>query len=330
MQANVFNTYLITGATGYIGSSLIKRIVSAEENVRFLLPVRDVQKAEAMFAEEMKKHKAEFAFWTTSVEKLDAISCREQVDYIIHCASPTKSAYMVTHPVETTESIVLGTQNVLKLAEKCKVKSMVYLSSMEVYGNIDCTDGRRISEEEMGYIDAFNARSCYPMGKRMAENLCYSFYKEYNVPVKIARLAQTFGAGVLPGENRVFAQFAKAACCGENIVLHTAGDSMGNYCDIEDTLNAILLLLTKGQDGEAYNVVNEANTMTIKQMAELAAELSGGKSKVVFDIPAENTYGYAAATGLRLSATKLNALGWQPKADLKTMYRSMMQEIHHE
>lgn len=328
MLSNISNSYLITGATGYIGSNLIKRIMSEEENVKFLLPVRDVKKTEAMFAEEIGAHRAEFEFWETSVEKLNEASCKEPIDYLIHCASPTKSAYMVSHPKETTESIVLGTENILKLAARCRVKSMVYLSSMEVYGNIDCADGRRVSEEELGYVDAQNVRSCYPLGKREAENLCRTFYKEQGVPVKIARLAQTFGAGILPGENRVFAQFAGSAVRGEDIVLHTAGNSMGNYCDIEDALDAILLLLEKGQDGEAYNVVNEANTMSVRQMAELvAAEFSDGKSKVVFDIPAENTYGYAADTGLRLSAAKLRALGWEPKKGLKEMYRDMIRDM---
>lgn len=328
MQSDISNTYLITGATGYIGNSLIKRIMSEEENVKFLLPVRDMKKAEAMFTEEIAAHKEKFEFWETSVENFGGFFYKEPIDYLIHCASPTKSAYMVSHPVETTDSIVLGTRNVLELARRCHAKSVIYLSSMEVYGDIDCSDGRKISETELGDIELFNVRSCYPLAKRMAEHLCFSYYKEYGVPVKIARLAQTFGKGILPGENRVFAQFANAVRHKEDIVLHTAGNSMGNYCDIEEVLEAILLLLDKGQNGEVYNVVNEDNTMTIREMAELVAhEIAEDSIKVVYDIPKDNSYGYAADTGLRLSSKKLEKLGRSPKKSLKDMYCSMIQDM---
>lgn len=150
---------------------------------------------------------------------------------------------------------------------------MVYLSSMEVYGIVECPSGCRVAEWEAGNgrVDILYKRSCYPLGKRMAENICYSYFKEYNVPVKIARLAQTFGRGILPSDHRVFAEFARAVQSGTDIILHTEGASMGNYCAIDDVMDGILLILKQGQDGEAYNVVNEENTMTIRQMAELVA-----------------------------------------------------------
>lgn len=205
---------------------------------------------------------------------------------------------------------------------------MVYLSSMEVYGKIDCRDGHRVKEEEVGRgeIELLSARSCYPLGKRMAENLCYSYYKEYGVPVKTARLAQTFGRRILPEDNRVFAQFARAAGHREDIVLHTRGGSMGNYCDIDDAVRGIMTILKKGADGEAYNVVNEENTMTIRQMAELVADkVANGKIKVTYEISDENARGYAPNTGLRMSGEKLRALGWEPQKTLYDMYRDIME-----
>ena len=86
----------------------------------------------------------------------------------------------------------------------------------------------------MGYIDVSDVRSCYPIAKIMSENLCHSYFAEYGVPVKIARLAQTFGRGIRKDDNQVFAQFANAVRTGSDIVLHTAGISMGNYCDIDE------------------------------------------------------------------------------------------------
>lgn len=315
--------YLITGATGYIGSMLVKHLLlQLKEENQISVVVRDTDKAKKMLPEKVK---------IFSVDLKDAQEVQQlegNYDYIIHCASVTKSSEMLAHPVEVIESIVNTTQNVLELARRCDVKSMVYLSSMEVYGNIDCSDGRRVEETQLGDLDIFKARSCYPMAKRMAENICFCYCKEYGVPVKIARLAQTFGTGLLPTENRVFAQFARAAYNNENIVLHTAGNSMGNYCDIQDTVNGILCILQKGVSGEAYNIVNEANTMTIRQMAELVVEkIAHGKIQVTFDIPEENKYGYAAETGLRLSGEKLRKLGWEPVKGLEEMYMDVMKAL---
>lgn len=99
------------------------------------------------------------------------------------------------NPVETENSIVMGTHNILELARQRKIKSMVYLSSMEVYRMVPDI-GRPRREEEIGDIQLDNARSCYLLGKRMTEHYCYIYAQEYGIPVKIARLAQTFGTGV--------------------------------------------------------------------------------------------------------------------------------------
>lgn len=314
--------YLVTGATGYIGSMLVKHIIQTQDGAEVIALVRDKEKAGRLLPKKVRLLRADLQDGGAA-ERL-GISC----DYIIHCASVTKSSEMISSPVEVIESIVNTTQNVLKLAEKCNVKSMVYLSSMEIYGKIDCPDGHRITEQELGKVDIYNLRSCYPLGKRMAENICYSYYKEYGIPVKIARLAQTFGKGVLSGDTRVFAQFARAVWEGTDIILHTKGNSMGNYCGIEDAVSGIMTILEHGAKGEAYNVVNEANTMTILQMAELVADkIAGGKIKIAYDIQENNYFGYAEDTGLRLSGAKLAALGWRPEESLEMMYRDLVESM---
>lgn len=322
-------TYIITGATGYIGSALIKFILADGESreVHVIAPVRDMHKASRMLPEGVELMQTDLCD-RQCVEQL--LKAGNRADYVIHCASVTRSAEMITHPVEVTESIVNATQNILEFARRISVKSMVYLSSMEVYGNIDCVAGRRVREEEVrrGELEVLNARSCYPLGKRMAENVCFSYYKEYAVPVKIARLAQTFGQRILPWDNRVFAQFARAAKRGEDIVLYTGGDSMGNYCDIDDAVRGIMTILKKGMDGEAYNVVNEENTMTIRQMAELVADkVANGKIKVRYEISDDNSRGYASDTGLQMSGQKLKDLGWKPQKMLCDMYRDIIKVV---
>ncbi len=264
-------------------------------------------------------------------DKASMDSMEVKCDYIFHCASVTKSSEMVTYPVEVTESIVNATQNVLGLARRSEVKSVVYLSSMEVYGDVDCSDGHRVSEDELGEIDILNVRSCYPLGKRMAENICYSYFKEYAVPVKIARLAQTFGKGILPTDNRVFAQFAKSVLNGTDIILRTNGTSMGNYCAIEDAIEGLFTILYKGENGEAYNVVNEENTMQIREMADLVAnQVAGGKIQVRVEVEDIGKNGYAHDTGLRLSGEKLRRLGWKPNKGLIDMYRDVIKGMNEE
>jgi nucleoside-diphosphate-sugar epimerase len=306
---------LITGASGYIGSRLTEHLIHADKENRVIALVRNAEKARALLPELAEIWQADLT------DRRDMAALKADCDYIIHCASVTRSTEMIVHPVEVIESIVNTTQNVLDLARRCGVSSMVNLSSMEVYGNIDCSDGHRVLEEELGDMDILHVRSCYPMGKRMAETICRSYWDEYKVPVKTARLAQTFGRGILPTDNRVFAQFVRAAKEGKDIVLHTKGDSMGNYCGIDDAVRGIMTILHHGTDGESYNVVNEKNTMTIREMAELVAKkLAKGRIKIVYQIPDRNIYGYGVYTGLRLSGEKLARLGWIPEESLEDMY----------
>ena len=145
---------------------------------------------------------------------------------------------------------------------------------------------------------------------------------------KIARLAQTFGAGILPGENRVFAQFARSAMNGEDIVLHTKGLSEGNYCYTRDAVLGLLTILLEGENGEAYNVANPDSHTTIADMAQMVCEKIGdGKIKVVFDIPESNTYGYAADTKMKLNSDKLQSLGWKPEIGLEEAYRRLIESM---
>lgn len=327
MEINTGSTVLISGATGMIGSVLVKWIIEKNLCTQLVLPVRNVARAEYLYSDCVGRDGEKLCFVQTCVENI----CLEQfpmpIDYIIHCACVTQSKEMTTHPVETADSIIMGTKNILELAREKKVKSMVYLSSMEVYGKVEDT-GKPLKEGQLGDIDLRAARSCYPMAKRMAEHYCCIYHKEYAIPVKIARLAQTFGKGVRPEDNRVYMQFARAAREGDDIILKTHGTSMGNYCAIDDAIEGIWTILHKGKDGEVYNVVNEANTMSIRDMARLVAgQIAGGKIQVRIQPEDSAKTGYAPDTGLRLSGEKLRKLGWQPHKELGEMYRDVINEL---
>lgn len=313
---------LVTGATGLIGSLCIKAFFTYKKiykkNVTIIGLARNPNKVKSVFKKE-ERDGIEFIYQDIT----ENLSLDLTVDYIIHTANSTTSSFFISNPVEVINDIYVGTNNILTFAKQRKVKSIVYLSSMEVFGIVE-EKNTRYAENELGYIDLQNIRSCYSEGKRMAELLCKSYFSEYSIPVKIARLSQTFGAGISKTENRVFAQFLRSAIKGENIVLHTIGQSIGNYCYTADVIKALILLLKEGNDGEVYNVVNEENSISISDMAKMVAEtFSGGKSQVIFDIPSNNLYGYAPDTKLKLSSEKLSKLGWKPKVSLKDMYWRM-------
>lgn len=313
-------SFFITGATGLVGSVLVKALAFANDhydlNNRVVAQVRNPQKAKKVF-----DGYEGITYCVGDVR--DIISYPGNVDYVIHAASETKSKNMIDFPVETLWTALSGAKNLLDFACEKKIEKMVFLSSMEAFGSVD--GNQRTSEEKLGYIDLRKVRSCYPESKRMIENMCVCYSSEYGVPVTIARLAQTFGAGVSAEDNRVFAQFAHSAMTGEDIVLHTAGTSCGNYVYTADAATAIFTLLKKGISGECYTVANETSSMRIKDMAELVANcVADGKIRVVVDIPADKQFGYAPDVNLKLDASKLRSLSWKPQINLEESYKRLI------
>lgn len=318
-------TVLVTGATGLIGSLLVKALQCCnrrkEAGIKILALVRNQEKAEKLFGELLKREDLKLVIGDITMP----VEVDDKIDHIIHCASITTSKVMISRPVDVIRTSLNGTENLLELAKEKQVRSMVYVSSMEMYGALNLQNDQMVTEEMTGYLNPLALRSNYPESKRMCENMCVAYGTQYEVPVKIARLAQTFGAGVLSGENRVFAQFARSAMKGSDIVLHTEGKSEGNYCYTADAVRALLTILVKGENMQAYNVVNEKSHITIADMAKFVAEKIAEKPiEVVFDIPKENKFGYASDTKMHLAATRLMALGWQPETDLEESYRRLI------
>jgi nucleoside-diphosphate-sugar epimerase len=307
---------LITGATGLIGSTLIHGLLALNENIKIIAPVRNLDKAKEKFEPE-------------ELSQIELIECDiasfdygtlVPVDYIIHCAAPTSSKFFVEHPVETFSIIHDGTKALLEYARKANVKGFVYLSSLEVYGEI-ADDSRPVTEDIQGYLDPLAVRSSYPMAKRATENLCCLYAAQYKVPAKIARLTQTTGAGIAKDDNRVIAQFARLAANGQDIVLHTTGESARPYCYTIDSISAILYVLLRGIPGNAYNVANESTYISAKGMAEYLRDNFNPAIQVKIEL--NDNMGYAPATKQRLSTAKIQQLGWQPQYGLKEIFNKL-------
>ncbi len=310
-------TFLITGATGLIGSLLVHCLLALNQDIRIIAPVRNRSKALSMFDE-------------SELSQLELVECDlctfdysslGNVDYIIHCAAPTGSRYFVEHAVETSTFIYNSTDALLRYALQHPVKGFVFLSSLEVYGQIT-DDSIAVTENMLGKTDPLSPRSSYPMAKLAAENLCCLYAHQYGIPAKIARLTQTTGVGAAFDDNRVINQFARKAALGEDIVLHTRGASSRPYCYTLDAIDAILIILLKGADAEAYNVANESTYISARQMAEYLRDNFAPAIQVRVDV--DDNQGYAPESRLRLSSAKLSELGWQPKHDLKMIFEHLI------
>lgn len=316
-------SFLITGATGLIGSVMIRSLLELNRQrnleIKIFAVVRDLQKAVDLFGKDTR----DLNIVMLELSDIGVRNNTPRVDYVIHLASPTVSKYFVDYPVETLRTCIEGTISVLEYAKSVKAEAMVYASSLEVYGG-NATDAP-IDESFQGYLNPLEVRSSYNMGKRTAESLCHSYAKEYGVPVKIARLTQTTGAGIVAADNRVIVQFTRLTAEGSDIVLHTTGEAARPYCYTTDAVSALLYILLRGVSGEAYNVANEKTYISAKGMAEyLKANFNPA---IDVRIELNDNMGYAPVTKLRLSSNKLISLGWKPKYGLKAIFDRLIQYL---
>ena len=325
MSALEGKTVFITGATGLIGRAVIDALQNhnkrGAEPIKILALVRSREKAERLW----KNSDSNLRLVVSDICELKAENLG--VDYVIHGASQTSSKAFVSSPVNTIFTALQGTKKILEFSAVNPVKGLVYLSSMEVYGSPETDE--KIDEKHSTNLDTMQVRTCYPESKRMCENLCVSYASEYGVPAKVVRLTQTFGPGVQYNDGRVFAEFARCAIEGRNIVLNTKGETKRCYLYTEDAVTAILTVLLNGEVGKAYNAANENTYCSIYEMANLVADnFGGGKISVVVNAKDDvSSFGYAPTLKMNLSTEKLRKLGWSAETDLKQMFGLMIDDM---
>ncbi len=311
---------LITGATGLIGRELVRK--ASKYGMKIIALVRNAEKAGKLF------HNIPDIRYILS-DTANFPVCDMGVEYIIHGAANTSSKAFTDQPVEIIRDNVGGMVNVLEFARLNPVKSLVLLSTMEVYG-IQETD-EKIDESHNTRLDPMNPRFCYPESKRLCENLCAAYFREYQVPAKTIRLTQTIGPGVDYRDKRVFAEFARCVVEETDIILHTRGETKRCYLSVADAVDAIFIVLCKGAPGEAYNAANEETYCSIYEMAEMAAEkCAGGRIRVIVREDDILKYGYAPTLHLNLDTSKLRNLGWAPKDDLRQIFLDLTEGMKKE
>lgn len=238
------------------------------------------------------------------------IDYESNIDYVIHMASNTHPLQYKTDPVGTITVNVFGTFNLLSLARDKNAKRFILASSVEIYGD---GDGNPMKEDYCGYINCNLARSGYNESKRVSEAMCQSFYQQYGIESCVCRFARTFGADKTKKDTKAMAQFINNAVNNEDIVLRSKGLQKFSYSYIADSVSGLLCVLLNGKAGEAYNISEDNEDMTLGQYAEYIASLAN--KKVLYEIENDistNTIQYAL-----LDNEKIKKIGFKPLFSVK-------------
>lgn len=292
----------------------------ATANIRIIACVRNFEKARKIFGEACSSSQLSIVQVDICASLGDVQELSGSIDYIIHAASLASPQYYVPQPVEVIAPNALGTYYLLRLGVEKQVKGFLYFSSGDVYGLMEDGTGA-FDETAMGTLDPLATHSCYGESKRIGESWCAAFSREYGLHTVIARIAHTYAPTMdLKHDPRVFASFMRCLIEGENIVMLSDGTARRPFCYAADAVDAFLLLLRYGVSGEAYNLSNDDNFLSIAELAEMIASLDQtGKTKVVCRTrrAGENYLENVINKANRPVATKLRALGWQCHYDAR-------------
>lgn len=311
---------LITGATGLIGSCLVEVLLTHPgKDYHVYASGRNEDRAKLRF----KEYTDDPSFHFIKYDVSEPLEGDTRFDFIIHAASNASPNFFATKPVEVIKSNIIGVCNLMDYGLHHGLKRFLFVSSGEVYGE---GDGRVFTEDYSGYVDPTSPRSCYPSSKRAAETLCVSYGAEYGVETVIARPCHTYGPHFTESDNRVYAQFIRNVLNGEDIVMKSTGEQFRSWCYVVDCVSAMLYILLKGENGQAYNIADENSNITIKELAEIIAEI-GGK-KVVIELPSEiEKTGFNVVAKSIFSTKKLEALGWNVERNMKDNINCTLQTL---
>lgn len=300
---------LVTGATGLICSSLVEVLMEHNHgNYHVYASGRNQAKARSLFG----RFYNDPCFHFLQFDVIQPLIIDIRFDVIIYGAGVASPNLYLTDPVSVMKSNYSGVDNLLSYGIRHQLKTFLYISSSEVYGE---GDGRIFTEDYYGYVDSLKLRSCYPSVKRATESLCIAYGHQYEIDVRIARPCHIYGPYFNDYDNRAYAQFIGNVLEGKDIVLKSSGKQLRSWCYVVDCALALLYILLKGKKWSAYNIADDNSIITIRQFAEAIAEVSGKNLK--FELPDNNEEGHPASHNMVLSTDKLKSLGWFAPGTLK-------------
>ena len=310
---------LVTGANGLICSAVIDVLMRYNEShgnsIRVIAAGRSEERIKARFKPFLDSESFRFMHY----DALSSEPLEFNADFIIHGAGIAHPAAISSDPVGTIMGNVISTNAILNhMAHTGRGQRFVYISSSEVYGRRTEGNLRPFSENDYGYVDILNFRSCYPMGKRSSETLCVNYAEEYGADTVIVRPGHIYGPTASPDDSRVSSAFAYSAAKGEDLIMKSAGLQLRSWCYCPDCAAGILKVLLRGKTANAYNIPGDI--MSIREMSELLAKFGG--VKLIREGASENELrAFNPMNNSSLDGSKLEALGWKNIFDAQTGFK---------
>nr|VFJ64172.1 MAG: dTDP-glucose 4,6-dehydratase/UDP-glucuronate decarboxylase [Candidatus Kentron sp. DK] len=283
-------TILLTGAAGFLGAAFTHYFLLLNDRLLHESPCKVI--ALDSFIRGYPK-------WLRNLDTRADLCILERditmaedlpkTDYVVHAASIASPIYYRQHPIETMDANVKGLRRLLDRAITEPIKSFLFFSSSEIYGDPD-PENIPTSEDYRGYVSCTGPRACYDESKRYGETLCVNFWKQHGVPVKIARPFNNYGPGLSLNDGRVLSDFFREILAGRNIVLYSDGKATRTFCYVADALKGYLRLLLSDENGEAFNIGNPQPEISIIDLARLTIEVAGAKTGIRLEISEDADY----------------------------------------
>jgi UDP-glucuronate decarboxylase len=292
---------LVTGGAGFIGSHLCERLLAEGAEVvsadnYFTGSRRNIAHLLSNPLFEAVRHDVTFPLYI-------------EVDAIFNMACPASPIHYQRDPVQTTKTSVHGAINMLGLAKRLRAH-IFQASTSEVYGDPLIHPQ---TEDYWGNVNPIGIRSCYDEGKRCAETLFFDYWRQHALPIKVARIFNTYGPRMQPDDGRVVSSFIVQALKGEPITVFGDGGQTRSFCYVDDLVEAITRLMLTGD--ECIGPINLGNSseFTIRELAEKVVSLTGSRSRLIFkplpqDDPRQRQPDLARAS---------EALKWEPRIALE-------------
>ena len=271
-------TVLLSGGAGFLGRHFIA-VFRRLNNTVLAKPCKVISADNYITGEQLAPHEGGrhdpniVDVWADVTYPLPV---REDIDFIMHAAGVASPVFYMKYLLETIESAVQGTKNLLELARRNKnLEGFLYFSSSEIYGDPD-SSAIPTPETYHGYVSSVGPRACYDESKRLGETISTVYQQRFGVPVKIVRPFNIFGPGMQPGDRRVVPMFTFNALNDKPLPVHGDGHQTRTFCYITDAIVGFLKALLHGKPGEPYNIGNSNNEIAMLDLAKLFIELIPG------------------------------------------------------
>ncbi|HOC06863.1 MAG: NAD-dependent epimerase/dehydratase family protein [Bacillota bacterium] len=316
-------TWLISGGGGFIGSYFLDLLSVCNERV-FRRPCRVlcIDNFRTGLAARVRHlaDKEHFHFLQADITK--PVTILGDVHYIIHAAGIASPPIYRQFPLETIAVNVTGLNNLLELALTKDIKSFLFFSSSEIYGD-PSPENIPTPEDYKGNVSCTGPRACYDESKRLGETLAVSYFRQYRLPVKIVRPFNIYGPGLHPEDRRVLPDFSRGALLEKKIRLFSDGTPTRSFCYIRDGLAGFLAVLISDYNGEAFNIGNDQE-ISMLELARLVAEMVGGV-EIEFQQSPEGDYLTDNPRRRCPDLTKARTLlGYRPQVSLEAGLRRML------